>query len=211
MDKDNIYEEFFGKYLEISIKKDIDLSYRDIINMSYKNNEVKVKYVMEVDWKDIKPSRGGVIIYTIIEDKVYFGFGIDTQSGDITDFGGGIRYKKDNNAIKGALREFMEESLCSFGVIKEDKVKENVVIYSETIMILFLHLKVDINIINERFYKRVKNIQNPEISDIIWLTMNELKQLIKKGTIINEEIGYKKLYSRVRNLLKNAGNFYESL
>ena len=164
------------------------------------------RYAFNIDWSHVKPARGGVIVYTIVNGKLFFGLGVDTKSGDLTDFGGGIRYKKDQNAIQGALREFMEESLSVFGVFTQEDVQKNLVVYSPNMLILFIHLKLDIANVNEVFTSRVNTSRNPEICNIVWLPQEQFRTMIKTGSL-----GTQFLYSRVRKLLYRAGNFYTML
>ena len=53
-----------------------------------------------------RPQRAGVIIYTVYNGAVYFGFGLDAKTHDLTDFGGGVVYKIDSMPSERALREF---------------------------------------------------------------------------------------------------------
>jgi len=189
------------------------------INQRIDSNQIKIfnrkrpssniNYVMEVNWSLIRPSRGGVIVYTVINNVLYFGLGIDTDSGDLTDLGGGIR-KKDKSSVDGSLREFMEESLCVFGIFNEEQVKRSLVIYSQSMMIIFLHLQFDLNTITNLFDERVKSSKKPEISGLVWLTQDELEIAIKTGCI-NGYFGCRKLYDRVKKLLYYAADFYKFL
>lgn len=164
------------------------------------------KYIHEIDVESIKPDRGGVIVYTTINGNLFFGLGIDSRSGDLTDFGGGINYKHDKNAINGSLREFMEESLSVFGAYSYHDVKKCLAVYSETIMIIFLHLEVDVVSITNTFNQRVKLLKNPEVSHIFWLNKDEFKRAILNGNILG-----KNLYIRVAKLLSQSNNFYKYL
>ena len=93
--------------------------------------------VKDFDCKIHRPQRAGVIMYTIINDEVLFGMGLDTRTHDITDFGGGVSYKIDKNAIIGALREFREETLEIFNKINMDDIMNSKVIYDENNLIIF--------------------------------------------------------------------------
>ena len=58
------------------------------------------------------------IVLLHFEGKTYFCLGIDSNFGDLTDFGGGM--KKNETFINCGLRELEEESKGVFGEIKED-------------------------------------------------------------------------------------------
>ena len=170
----------------------------------------KINCVKNVNWERIKPQRGGIIPYTIYEDEVYFGLGVDTQTGDMTDFGGGIRYKKDGDAVTGSLREFMEESLCVFGSYESDSVSNNIVVYNDTIMIVFIHFELNMEKINRIFDSRVKNSNFAEISSLIWLPKSIFISTITTG-VLTTEFFSRKLYFRVRKLLQSCVDFCSCL
>ena len=61
----------------------------------------------------IKTIRAAVVPYTVKKDanglpRIFFMFAIDKKTGDITDFGGGV--KKYESSLVAGLREFREES-----------------------------------------------------------------------------------------------------
>lgn len=167
-------------------------------------NRIMINTVENIDWTTVKPQRGGVIIYTVHENNLYFGLGIDEKTGDLSDFGGGIRYKWDETAVNGSLREFMEESLCVFGAYDAEMIKKNVVIYSLFMMIIFVHLEVDIRRISELFNDRVKTNRNTEMSGLVWLTKDQFLNLIRSGTLTLNNGTTHQLYYRVRKLLFKA-------
>lgn len=115
----------------------------------------------------VKPQRAGVIIYTIINGSTYFGLGLDSKTHDLTDFGGGVIYKTDENVVRGALREFEEETLEIFDTITPTDIKECPVIYDDNNLIVFIHMNVDPDTtcfaFNEK-YKQVMNSYPPPIS-----------------------------------------------
>lgn len=70
-------------------------------------------------------------------EEVYFAFGVDEQSGDLTDFGGGV--KKNETTTQSALREFDEETLGTLSMCARDLTfGGHVAVYDRTMAILFL-------------------------------------------------------------------------
>lgn len=177
----------------------LSISYLDILA----GDSVKISKVCEVDWGIIRPGRGGVIVYTTLEDDTYFGLGIDAKSGDYTDFGGGIRYKKDGTAVRGSLREFIEETLGVFGWISEDQITEAVAVYSSSMIIFFIRIEFSPGTtsksISDLFDRRLKFLTDPEVSKIVWLKSAEFVELLTTWHFEG-----RKLYSRVGNLLNNV-------
>ena len=165
-------------------------------------NTLYKKIVKELDLS-IRPQRAGVIIYTKWNNEYYYGLGIDTASKEITDFGGGISYKRDENVICGALREFKEETLGIFGDVRYEDVLEAPVIYNNTNLIIFKYVHEDPFLIRERFLQHFIEAENtkdiPEVCDIIWMTTTELKHCIMTRG---------KMFFRVQTFLQKAGNFY---
>src|SRR5579871_6794868 len=87
------------------------------------------------------PRRVGIIPYTIRRGGPYFCLGIDRRYGSLTDFGGGFK-KTDITPVKGALREFSEETLGSFGDITNN-IDSSLAVFDRAMLIIFV--KVDCN------------------------------------------------------------------
>lgn len=68
-------------------------------------------------------SRAGVIPFTIKNGVIYFLVGIDNKTGEMTDFGGGV--KNHETFVTCAVRELAEESCEIFTNIITEKVLEN--------------------------------------------------------------------------------------
>ena len=62
--------------------------------------------------------------------------GIDSKTKELTDFGGGVSYKKDANVIVGALREYNEETLSVYPLSIND-VQDSVALYDECCLVIF--------------------------------------------------------------------------
>lgn len=174
----------------------------------FKNDHLVVrKLVKDIDLVTIKPQRAGVIIYTIFNNQIYFGLGVDTNSGELTDFGGGVSYKdnRDKNVILGALREFEEETLGIFKISFDD-VLDSTVIYNNNILIIFKLMVIDPDMTRNVFLYQhdlsMKNNVLPEVCDIKWVTPTEFKEIIaKRGS----------MFHRVQNFLQQAGDFFRFL
>jgi len=166
--------------------------------------------VQSLNLECVKPQRAGVIIYTVVEGATYFGLGLDSRTHDLTDFGGGVIYKKDHNVIRGALREFEEETLQIFEKIIPEDIKKCPVIYDELNLIIFIHMDIDPNSVCYNFNIRYNNIiemnntgtkkkiRDPEVCGITWLNWEDFQKAIK-----NEGI----MFSRVQRFLNRAEDF----
>ncbi|HSW75825.1 MAG TPA: NUDIX hydrolase [Candidatus Saccharimonadales bacterium] len=151
----------------------------------------------------LNPIRAGVIIYTIVKNRLLFGFGLDAVYNQLTDFAGGIT-KKDKNIISAALREFCEETLGVFCNINIQKIQKAPVLYDKHHVVILLYTNEDIDDINNKFHEYKKYHKGKiEISNIVWITKEELQ----------DAIFYKQsyMYLRLINFLKKADRFYDYL
>ena len=182
----------------------------------HKYNDTTQTYVRDLDLENVKPQRAGVILYTYHQNNIYFGVGVDTKSKDLTDFGGGIQYKlnKDGNVIRGALREFAEETLEIFKPLYFNDIKDCPVIYDKDNLIIFVQIGLNpldvstcfnmkynqmcmINFFNKVIPHYYKRVHDPEVCEIKWLSLYEFKtSLIVHGTF----------FTRVRKFLLQAGD-----
>jgi hypothetical protein len=168
------------------------LSENNSMYKNYKNNSINNTVVKNLDLDNVKPQRAGVIMYTIIDNTAYFGMGLDTKTNDITDFGGGVSYKTDYNAIYGALREFQEETLSIFKKINIDDISNSPVIYDLNNLIIFIYVELNptdiCNKFNEKFIKiskqKLLNKNEPEVCGIVWLNLEQLDFCIKTNGIM---------------------------
>ena len=188
--------------------------YRDfILNKNYmdyyKNTKdyVYKKRVKELNLDAVRPTRAGVILYTKVDGEYFFAMGVDTRSGEYTDFGGGISYKEgaDKNVIMGALREFDEETLGIFGSVDYDQVRDSLVLYNHFNLIIFKYIHALPSDVVSAFRMQYNiNVVKyptviPEVSSIVWFNQAEFRNIIMKRGM---------LFHRIQNFLQKAGNFY---
>ena len=172
---------------------------RRIDSMKIRNNqkrdlEVTVSFTRELDIIKETPVRAGALIYTHDGNKTFFCLGTDTQSGNLTDFGGGV--KKGETIVEGGLRELEEESQGVFGHLELSNISDSMTFHCYNMAIMFIPMEVDRQDTHNRFRKNVVDNPDPEVCDIIWLTTEELMESIHgRG---------KKLYIRVRRLLNKV-------
>lgn len=170
----------------------------------FKNTQAKTEVNIEVikNFKlTIRPQRAGVILYTYYNDVLYFGFGVDTVYHELTDFGGHLD-RSDKNAITGALRELKEESLNVFNFDYVD-VMEDIIVYDDKMAILFVHTNLSPKEVNDKFKLKLKTARKPEVNDIKWLSLIELKDELS--------LDHGKIYNRVKDHLIKGGEFYNYL
>jgi preprotein translocase subunit Sec61beta len=165
---------------------------------------VTVKLVKDLDLDNIKPLRAGILPYFKSEEGLFWCFGVDTRTLELTDFGGGVIYKKDKNAINGAIREFKEETLGIFDSIKIDPT--SIVIYNKKTLIILVQLESNTSLCREEFLKKVKSIENPEVCDLDWISNTRFLKLLTE----NIE-GRGRIYVRIRDLLRETQLYLDHL
>lgn len=173
-------------------------------------NQVIKTTVQNLDLECVCPRRAGVIIYTVVGESIYFGLGLDSRTHDLTDFGGGVCYRKDHNVVNGALREFDEETLSIFEPITFDKIKHCPTIYDNNNLIIFIHMNIEPDIVSRKFNEQYTRIiemrkcgsprrhRDPEVCGITWLTWEEFRYCIKENGI---------MFNRVQKFLAKADDF----
>lgn len=170
---------------------------------NHRNKSLKTyrSVVSHINWSKVRPARAGVIPYIRNEkdDALVFAFGVDINFRELTDFGGGVSYKKDKSAVVGALREFREESLGVFGSFKPKDIGNCFVLYNLEMMIVFMLADVNPEEINQLFHEKLKDEKDPEVDDILWLPIKELQEGLKPTSRL--------IYDRVKDLLVKAGDF----
>jgi len=148
--------------------------------------------------------RAGIIPYIIIDSKVYFLLGIDRQTGEYADMGGGV--KKGENVISCAIRELIEETkdlvrpehLGDIVVGVWEKVNNNCILFSKIV-----HEGM-FDALEDDFQKSTKKgIEYEEMSSLVWLTVDQLV-----FHIYSEQ---SKMWSRTRQTLANCANFDDYL
>ncbi len=160
-------------------------------------NEAEGCYIKNMDLRKQKQKRSGFIIYSVVDDKIIYGMGIDSNSGEITDFGGGVE-SDDKNVICAGLREFTEETLLSFGILDEKDTSEFFSIYSDSVMITFAHLDFNMDEVTKHFDSeriKVKETGKIEVDRLVWMTHDELTKCVRTNS--------PKMYERVRRLINN--------
>jgi len=189
---------------------------------------IKIKHTLitediKMDIKKLegkKTIRAGVIPYTLTNQNLYFLFGVDELTSEFTDFGGGVKINED--CVEGAIREFKEETYEFLPKENYDKNSEefnkSIAITDEDRMTM-IFLKVDSKWLTnseKKFFdnKKKSKLRYHEIKNIVWVSENELKKLIKNpfpNFFDNKKKGV--LWSKIRNFLEfyNNDEFYKSL
>lgn len=175
---------------------------------------VQLRRVGDIDWRQLRPFRAGVIMYektALAFDKnaggLSFCLGVDASSGEITDFGGGISYRKDKTTLLGALREFTEESHGVFGTFTPDAIQNCMAIYNNAMMIIFIPRTLNESgshdAITQRFHDKLT--ARSESCDLTWLSVNDMQQLCD-GKKVSADGGLRSrcMYHRVRDLLSGV-------
>lgn len=156
---------------------------------------------------EIYVPRSGIVLYTILKNELYFCFGRDKVTGELTDFGGGV--KKPENALSGGLREFREETREIFDL--GDDLLDCVGLIDMKIGMAMLFVSVPQSWITEGprlFAESTAKLvyDDPafnEISEIVWVSRTQLFSMVHCQKIIGPmEKETKTLWGKVRKFFR---------
>ena len=124
--------------------------------------------------------RAGIIPYTCINGNYFFCLGRDTASGELTDFGGGVR--KNETIFEGANREFHEETRNVFAFDINDRkiASQSIVVQTDYMTIFFVNVSDRYISLSKQLFHTSKSI-DAEINDIFWINEVDFVNLVKYG------------------------------
>lgn len=156
--------------------------------------------VRDVKWRLQKLRRCGVIPWTVIESKLFFCLGVDADTKELTDFGGGIKLR-DRTPLHCAIREFREETKAVFGdIYKYELFRDSLCVIKDDMLIIFFY--VDPYFFRDsgkRFLTKAKHVRD-EISGLTWYTETEFYVLFYGNTM-------QRIYSLVRDFITSISFF----
>ena len=165
-----------------------------------------IQHCRVVDSKNNLPSsirRGGFILFRSNPDDIYFCFGVDSRTKELTDFGGTIL--PNENPISGCIREFEEET-CGVFVSKlfPNDIMNDYIFYNKSMAIIFHYYPYDITKPMKDFDDRISSNPNLfyEVDKIVWVPFRSLKLLMFKKSFRSY-----RLYFKVEMFLFHA--FYD--
>lgn len=143
--------------------------------------------------------RSGVIPYTVINNKLFFLFGIDAAHNELTDFGGGV--KKNETVVTGGLREFNEESRGIFSnIFNFNDIQPCITLYNETMAIIFIPLQPKwFYLAEDLFYRFRYDCKDfNEMKGVIWIDSESLA----RDYITEQERVRTKMWIKVKSFFK---------
>lgn len=160
--------------------------------------------------------RAGILFYTIMGGKIWFCFGRDERTGELTDFGGGRKLKE--TSFECAIREANEESRYIFGEIKLPMIVDCRCLYNKNMLMVLCPIDYEeslFEVTNERFDKCLclkknekKRSCHYEMSSITWISIDDLFLHFDNSSSTVQ--GMKPIYSRVRQFLVSCKEFSSS-
>lgn len=176
---------------------------------------MSVSRIGDIDLKKITVRRVGVIPYVVVDGKkgersFIFGMGVDTNTSDLSDFGGSLK-TRDKTVAHGALREFKEESLEVFCISDKEierSMSKSVILIGKKSCIIFIRVECDPDVICNLFSERraakdEDESEEPEMQTIVWMDEKKLRKEIKSKD--------SKIYSVTLNLLRSSEKFFAML
>lgn len=170
-----------------------------------------------------KSSRASVLPYIIKNNngmrKLYFLLGIDRETGDITDLGGGV--KRDEFSLEAGLREFREESDEIFGNIYDhpNDYMRNIALSDHDMCVLFVPLAVEwYDEAVQLFEKRktdlfpvdgiCKKKSHCEIERLVWIDEDSFLDMIRSrtGSCKLPNISNRQIWTRIQKFYRRKMN-----
>lgn len=158
--------------------------------------------VSQVNWRDPRLIRSGIIPYILHNNTVYYCFGIEPYVGALTDFGGHYE-QSDTDLLDSAIREYSEECFGVFGTLTRESMQNYRVILGQDTNEILVPVENLPGKFVERFRQTLQSLPKPsehEIQDIVWLSHVELYDILAN----HRDHGY--MYARVRNTLVKLFN-----
>lgn len=119
----------------------------------------------------VSSTRCGVVPYTFRRDKLYFLFGRDRSTGELGDFGGGV--KKGERVLFGGWREWMQETKGIFASSYDNvnSLSNKLALVSPQMTIIFVPVSPEwIEKAPKLFMNTVlTDKQSNEMSELVWL------------------------------------------
>lgn len=174
--------------------------FRGELKTFLKNNNhlEKTKYIQ----------RTGIVPFFIENNQIFFLFGIDSASKDLTDFGG-KKIFKDNDFIDTGIREAKEESLKVLDdLISRKLTRKNVINNSflftdyQTAIIFFQTDPLNMKMLSDEFQRRLSRTCSKfhqEMLSFVFLTLEQVIAILNK---IKPKSNDAKFYSRIHPLLR---------
>ena len=158
-----------------------------------------------------KVSRAGVIPYTRKDNQLYFLLAKDKRTGELSDFGGGIKIHREV-AMAGALREFKEETNDLFGDLydKINYFSNKIAIVDDSMAILFIPISnIWLNDAAHMFEKRKNQATRrcqAEVESLIWIDECGLRRLLASDRKPSSKYVTRNdiLWIRIRNFINKV-------
>src|SRR3990167_394340 len=124
-----------------------------------------------------RPLRGGVIV----QYGDYYGLGLDCEYKELSDFGGGVSYRRDGSLSNGAARELYEESLGVFDVTGDDIAAGSRVVGQKNMAIFIWQYTgtATRDELTAQFQQQLATEEKPEMCDLIWLDQSSMKHAME--------------------------------
>lgn len=156
------------------------------------------------------------------KEVIFFCLGRYKDTNDLTDFAGGPKWYEKNKssssdknknqicpdiraAIQAATREGLEEAQYMWGPLNPVKLSKCYYVYSQKTknFIIFVRFEVDIIKLTHSFIDRIHGLPYCEVTELVWLTLDQIYELLENREIEYMERKYK-LYDQVRLTLNDV-------
>jgi len=158
------------------------------------------KKVTDIDWKNPKYIRAGIIPFTIQNGIKFYGFGVENGIAAIGDFGGHVE-NNDSDALDTAIREYKEEAFNVFGEFTRDMLATCDAIEGKDTVEILVPVRPPFYKYTEKFHHLVDNNTDHEVQSIVWLSRKQLLIAIDSQETAFEGTKIYHMYSRIRDTI----------
>ena len=158
----------------------------------------------------IIPWKSESLTWSDKEKDIWFIFGVDAISGDITDFGGTHEYTKDTTLLDTAVREYQEEVYDAPG-IDVTKINESLgILYRQSKTLdVFPEYSRTWPEICKIFFENRENDKKFEVIDLLFISKRQLITILTKSDRSDNFSFYSKIYQLLNkhiDIIKRIGN-----
>lgn len=158
--------------------------------------------VKELNLKDPKYVRAGIIPFIEINGTKFYAFGLEPHIAAIGDFGG-HKEDIDNDLLDSAIREYSEEGLDIFGKLNREQLLECEVLDGTNTFEILVPISNDHSLYyyTKEFQKLVLGNYKHEVQNIIWLSSQQLLLAIDNPSFSIGSVKLFHMYEPIYNTL----------
>lgn len=164
------------------------------------------KRVHDIDLKDKKYIRAGIIPFTIQGGVKFYAFGVEDGVAAIGDFGGHFNVG-EADILDTAIREYQEEALNVFGELTRNMLYDCYVLDGTDTVEILVPVPGPLYEYTEKFRALIGDNTKHEVQSIIWLSRKQLLTAIDSPQVSFDGTKIFHMYNRIYNTIEANREF----